>query len=180
MKTILWRSKNSRFGDNDRLSAEVAILAQADLLVILTSVEGLLDEQKKLISKVTDIDAVVHLASKRDRDSFDGRNDYEASGGKNGFPIRNSQCDRKRVRGRGPCCCSGRQASRHPISGKQMTLNLSEALEQIGQRAQSASRILAQATTRTKNEALLAIARRIDEETDAILAANEARFEGRF
>ena len=52
-----------RFGDNDRLSAEVAILAQADLLLILTSVEGLLDEQKRLISKVTDIDAVAHLAS---------------------------------------------------------------------------------------------------------------------
>jgi glutamate-5-semialdehyde dehydrogenase len=54
-----------------------------------------------------------------------------------------------------------------------MTLNLSLTLEQIGQRAQSASRILAQATTETKNEALLAIARRIDEETEAILAANE-------
>jgi glutamate 5-kinase len=53
-----------KFGDNDRLSAEVAILAQADLLVILTSVEGLLDEERKLISKVTDIDAVVHLARK--------------------------------------------------------------------------------------------------------------------
>jgi glutamate 5-kinase len=52
-----------RFGDNDSLSAEVAILARADLLLILTSVEGLLDQQKKLISKVTDIDAVMHLAS---------------------------------------------------------------------------------------------------------------------
>jgi glutamate 5-kinase len=52
-----------RFGDNDSLSAEVAILAQADLLLILTSVEGLLDQQKKLIPKVTDIDAVMHLAS---------------------------------------------------------------------------------------------------------------------
>src|ERR1700676_4703286 len=52
-----------RFGDNDSLSAEVAILAQADLLLILTSVEGLLDQQKKLISKVTDINAVLHLAS---------------------------------------------------------------------------------------------------------------------
>jgi len=55
-----------------------------------------------------------------------------------------------------------------------MTSSLSQALEQIGQRAQSASQILAQATTKTKNEALLAIARRIDEETEAILAANEA------
>jgi glutamate-5-semialdehyde dehydrogenase len=55
-----------------------------------------------------------------------------------------------------------------------MTSNLSEALEQIGERAQSASQILAQATTETKNEALLAIARRIAEGTEAILAANEA------
>ena len=54
-----------------------------------------------------------------------------------------------------------------------MTLNLLQTLEQIGQRAQSASLILAQATSKTKNEALLAIARRIDEETGAILAANE-------
>jgi glutamate 5-kinase len=52
-----------RFGDNDSLSAEVAILAHADLLLILTSVEGLLDEQKRLIANVTDIDAVTHLAS---------------------------------------------------------------------------------------------------------------------
>jgi glutamate 5-kinase len=54
-----------RFGDNDSLSAEVAILACADLLLILTSVEGLLDEQNRLISKVTDIEAVTHLASKK-------------------------------------------------------------------------------------------------------------------
>ena len=55
-----------------------------------------------------------------------------------------------------------------------MTSNLAKILEQIGQRAQSASQILAQATTETKNEALLAIARRINEQTEAILAANEA------
>jgi glutamate-5-semialdehyde dehydrogenase len=55
-----------------------------------------------------------------------------------------------------------------------MTSNLSQALEQIGRRAQLASQILAQATTKTKNEALLSIARRIDEETEVILAANEA------
>jgi glutamate-5-semialdehyde dehydrogenase len=55
-----------------------------------------------------------------------------------------------------------------------MTLSLSEVLEQIGQRAASASRILAQATTAEKNEALLAIARRIEQETETILTANEA------
>jgi glutamate 5-kinase len=51
-----------RFGDNDRLSAEVAILSDADLLIMLTSVEGLLDEESQLISKVTDVEAVSHLA----------------------------------------------------------------------------------------------------------------------
>jgi glutamate 5-kinase len=51
-----------RFGDNDRLSAEVAILSDADLLIMLTSVEGLLDEENQLISKVTDAEAVSHLA----------------------------------------------------------------------------------------------------------------------
>ena len=37
-----------RFGDNDRLSAEVAVLAGADALVLLTSVEGLLDPKGRL------------------------------------------------------------------------------------------------------------------------------------
>jgi len=55
-----------------------------------------------------------------------------------------------------------------------MTLSLSEVLEQIGQRAASASRSLAHATTAEKNEALLAIARRIEQETETILTANEA------
>src|SRR6516164_3503554 len=52
-----------RFRDNDRLSAEVAILAKADLLIILTSVNGLLDEKKRLIETVADIDSVSHLAN---------------------------------------------------------------------------------------------------------------------
>lgn len=54
-----------RFGDNDRLSAEVAVLARADLLVILTSAEGLTpspDGRGEPIPVVEDIDAVVHLA----------------------------------------------------------------------------------------------------------------------
>jgi glutamate-5-semialdehyde dehydrogenase len=55
-----------------------------------------------------------------------------------------------------------------------MTLSLSEVLEQIGQRAVAASRILSQTTTVEKNKALLAIAGRIEQETETILAANEA------
>jgi len=46
-----------RFGDNDRLSAEVAILAHADLLILLTSADGLMNGGE-LIDEVRDIDAV--------------------------------------------------------------------------------------------------------------------------
>jgi glutamate 5-kinase len=45
-----------RFGDNDRLSAEVAILAQADLLILLTAADGLMNG-KEIIPEVRDIDA---------------------------------------------------------------------------------------------------------------------------
>jgi glutamate 5-kinase len=51
-----------KFGDNDRLSAEVAILAGADLLVLLTSVEGLLDAEGCRISEVEDVCSVSSLA----------------------------------------------------------------------------------------------------------------------
>jgi glutamate 5-kinase len=51
------------FGDNDRLSAEVATLAGADLLIILTQVDGLLDENGKVIPLVRDIDRVKGFAN---------------------------------------------------------------------------------------------------------------------
>ncbi len=47
-----------KFGDNDRLSAEVALLAEAQLLVLLTSVEGLLDGKGKLIPRVDNFEEV--------------------------------------------------------------------------------------------------------------------------
>jgi glutamate 5-kinase len=51
-----------RFGDNDRLSAEVAILVGADLLILLTSVDGLLDKKRNLVPLVDDVEKVVSLA----------------------------------------------------------------------------------------------------------------------
>ena len=51
-----------RFGDNDRLSAEVAMLAGADLLILLTSVDGLLDERGRTVPVVEDIDGASRLA----------------------------------------------------------------------------------------------------------------------
>lgn len=49
------------FGDNDRLSAEVAILIGADLLIILTSVDGLQDAQGRIVPLVKDFSEVSGL-----------------------------------------------------------------------------------------------------------------------
>jgi glutamate 5-kinase len=50
-----------RFGDNDHLSAEVAMLAEADLLIILTSVDGLTDGKGRVVPLVRDIEVVARL-----------------------------------------------------------------------------------------------------------------------
>ncbi len=64
-----------KFGDNDRLSAEVAILAAADTLILLTSVDGLLDENGATIPEVTDIDAVTRFVrTEKGRLSVGGMN----------------------------------------------------------------------------------------------------------
>src|SRR5438046_1395135 len=52
-----------RFGDNDRLSAEVATLAGADLLMILTGVDGLMDQAGNVIPRVRDVDRVKNFAT---------------------------------------------------------------------------------------------------------------------
>lgn len=53
-----------KFGDNDRLSALVASLVSADLLIILSDIEGLLDKSKKVIRIVDEINAQIEkLAS---------------------------------------------------------------------------------------------------------------------
>ena len=44
-----------KFGDNDRLSALVSSLISADLLIILSDVDGLLDKDKKIIRVVDEI-----------------------------------------------------------------------------------------------------------------------------
>ena len=63
-----------RFGDNDRLSAEVSILANADLLILLTSVDGLLDEKTgQVVSVVNDLSAVdEHIREEKGRFSVGG------------------------------------------------------------------------------------------------------------
>ena len=58
-----------RFGDNDKLSAEVAILANADLLILLTSVDGLLDARGETVPLVRDVEHVKGLA-REDKGKF--------------------------------------------------------------------------------------------------------------
>jgi glutamate 5-kinase len=48
-----------KFGDNDKLSALVASLLHADLLVILSDVEGLYDADKKFYKEVREITAEI-------------------------------------------------------------------------------------------------------------------------
>ncbi|MDD5200484.1 MAG: glutamate 5-kinase [Terrimicrobiaceae bacterium] len=45
------------FGDNDRLSAEIALLVEADLLIILTSADGVLDANHRRVPVIRDIDS---------------------------------------------------------------------------------------------------------------------------
>lgn len=62
------RTQEIRFGDNDTLSAIIASRTDADLLVILSDVAGLYDDNPsknpnaKLIPLVTDLEAVRHMA----------------------------------------------------------------------------------------------------------------------
>jgi glutamate 5-kinase len=51
-----------KFGDNDKLSAEVALLVEADLLILLTSVDGLLDKAGQTVPVVDDIERVAGFA----------------------------------------------------------------------------------------------------------------------
>src|SRR5205809_3705658 len=62
-----------RFGDNDRLSAEVAVLAEAELLILLTSVDGLMDQRGKRITVVVDVaDAARFVRTEKSRFSVGG------------------------------------------------------------------------------------------------------------
>ena len=62
-----------RFGDNDRLSAEVAMLAHAGLLIMLTSVNGLMDASGAVVPRVTNIDEAERLVrSERGKFSVGG------------------------------------------------------------------------------------------------------------
>lgn len=53
--------KGRSFGDNDRLSVLIAKLVKADMLVLLTTVDGLLDASGRRIAEVTDFAKAARL-----------------------------------------------------------------------------------------------------------------------
>jgi glutamate 5-kinase len=63
-----------KFGDNDMLSVRVAKLAGAKRVILLTSVDGLMDpETNELVTEVTDIDDVFrHVREDKGRFSMGG------------------------------------------------------------------------------------------------------------
>ena len=56
------------FGDNDRLSALVATLVQADLLIILTDQDGLLGKNGEVIAMVPELDRSIERLAKSSKD----------------------------------------------------------------------------------------------------------------
>lgn len=63
-----------KFGDNDMLSARVAVLAKAEKLILLTSVDGLLAPgTNELVPEVTDISAILgHIRQEQGKFSIGG------------------------------------------------------------------------------------------------------------
>ena len=65
-----------KFGDNDRLAARVAQIVEADLLLLLTDVEGLLNKNPKhhgdakLVEKVTKIDSQIYKMASSQTNSY--------------------------------------------------------------------------------------------------------------
>ena len=98
-----------KFGDNDKLSAEVAVLVEADLLILLTSVDGLLDASGKTVPVVDDIEEVANLVR-------EGKGRFSVGG-------MNSKLEAVRVAlgaGISTFIASGRKAGRIPaiVAGK--------------------------------------------------------------
>ncbi len=59
-----------RFGDNDILSALVAILSQSDLLVMLTCVDGLMKDKNTLLNVVEKVTPEIESYARKEKSSF--------------------------------------------------------------------------------------------------------------
>ena len=52
MKMILLQLQKLKYGDNDRLASRVAQITNADTLILLSDVDGLLYQKSKIYSKM--------------------------------------------------------------------------------------------------------------------------------
>ena len=69
-----------KFGDNDRLAARVAQGCHADLLILLSDVNGLYDKNPKLNKEATLISKVTDITSKIFKMSTSETNNYGSGG----------------------------------------------------------------------------------------------------
>ncbi|MDB4976126.1 MAG: Glutamate 5-kinase [Myxococcaceae bacterium] len=81
-----------RFGDNDQLAAMVATLVEADLLLLLTDVEGLLDAEGTRIATVPDVESVrslvrPHLAGGLSLGGMESKLDAAHRASRGGLPV---------------------------------------------------------------------------------------------
>ncbi len=111
------------FGDNDRLSAEVATLARADLLIILTQVDGLLDPDGKVIPLVRDIDRGKEAGEWRTRPIFPWGDGLQAGSGQDGGRRRDHDRDNEWPAAGTDSRCHRRETGRDPLSA-QHTISL--------------------------------------------------------
>lgn len=113
-------TRDLRVGDNDRLSAKVAQMIQADLLIILTSVDGLYDRNPsdadaKFIAEVEDV--TEHRIHHRNFRSGQ-RRDADQDAGRQHGPERRSRDDHRRRHHRTPHLVpAGRGTPLYPLSG---------------------------------------------------------------
>ena len=105
-----------RFGDNDQLSAEVAMLAKADLLVLLTSVAGLLDDDGQTVPVVRDLAEVAGWCARRKAGSRSA-DEFEAAGREDRGRRGHRDVDRQRTQAR-PDRRRGRGRRRERTSAK--------------------------------------------------------------
>ena len=129
--------RGGAFGENDSLSALVANLIDADLLVMLSDVDGLFrsdprtDPQAELIHEVEDVDAVAGHAGPPGRGGARG-DAGQGGGGAAGDGDRDHGGDRERPRAGCAAADRGRGGAGHPLPARGDAHGEPQALDAVG------------------------------------------------
>jgi glutamate-5-semialdehyde dehydrogenase len=147
------------FGDNDRLSAEVAILIDADLLIILTSVDGLQDTAGQDRAARARFQRGLRSRPLGQGPRLHRRHGHEAPGRAARREGRHPGQHRQRPQGRARLPDRRRAARRDALSGQVGAMaDLAQLIAQLGQQARAAARSLALAPATQIDAALNAMA----------------------